>query len=289
MSHTTSPGPFAEAFAAALVDRGVSLTSLRDQLRDQGHSISLATLSYWRSGSREPERRASLEALAAAERLLGLQESALTRHLGRRNGAGVESFSTLLHRERSGVIEDLAQGEDDVDRLMFHLVADVPRPPEPVRLRLTHLYVARRDGVEGVSLFNGTIDDHDVDEPEFESFRPVSGCRIRSREDLGNGIEKVFVEFDRPLHQGEAVMTEIEVVGESDGDGDYMGLVAEQRLEEAMVWVRFPPGDIPARAWVSFAEGDVSHEWEVDLLGASGVHYRQTDFGPGDLMIRWEW
>ena len=41
---------FAQEFAEALAVGGVSMSALRDRLSRRGLSISLATLSYWRTG-----------------------------------------------------------------------------------------------------------------------------------------------------------------------------------------------------------------------------------------------
>lgn len=289
MPETAGRSSFAVAFGDALDRESVSLTALRDQLENEGHSVSLATLSYWRSGAREPERKASLQALVAAEELLGLQPGALTSHLMRRaTSNSLEAFSDLLHREPDGDGRHLARGEDHVDRVLFHLVADVAPPPEQLVIRLTQGFVAAREGADGVTLFNGTVEDGS-DEAVHETFRAISGCTIGGRRELGGGIEGVWVAFDRPLHLGESVLTEIEIRGDHEAVGDYVGLVAEQQLEEAMVWARFRPDALPSRTWVSFDEAGVAHEWEVDAQGATGVHYRQTAFGPGSLTVRWEW
>ncbi|MBO9626518.1 MAG: hypothetical protein J7484_09110, partial [Microbacterium sp.] len=87
-------------------------------------------------------------------------------------------------------------------------------------------------------------------------------------------------------------ITEVEV-RQSDGaalelDTDYE-VIAEQRLEEVLLWVCFDPTETPRRCWIYFTEGELRHEWPVDIEGAHSAHYRVRDFGPGSLGIRWEW
>jgi len=118
----------------------------------------------------------------------------------------------------------------------------------------------------------------------------VAGCTIEEIVDLENGIRGSRLVFERPLALGESTITEIEArraVG-LDLETDY-ALAAEQRLEEALVWVRFHPDKVPSRCWVYFLEGGLRHAWPVDLDGGHSVHYRQTAFGPGYLGVRWEW
>ncbi len=45
---------FADVFAEALDQRAISLGGLRDELAARGTPVSLASLSYWRAGLRQP-------------------------------------------------------------------------------------------------------------------------------------------------------------------------------------------------------------------------------------------
>src|SRR5690242_12086029 len=75
------PG-FPQAFADALVQRGVSLAWLHERLVERGHPVSPAALSYWRSGRSQPERRTSRDALVEIERLLRVEPGHLVHRLG---------------------------------------------------------------------------------------------------------------------------------------------------------------------------------------------------------------
>ncbi|WP_311258835.1 hypothetical protein [Microbacterium sp. WCS2018Hpa-9] len=71
-------GAFAAALRAAISDRGITLARLRSQLIDDGNRVSMATLSYWRSGDRQPEGPQSLSVVDGIEDRLGLHRG----HLG---------------------------------------------------------------------------------------------------------------------------------------------------------------------------------------------------------------
>lgn len=277
---------FAGALAAAMERRGATLTQLRDRLAERGHPISLTALSYWRSGQREPERVASMEALPELEAILGLEEGALSRWLtGRltRRAGSVVPFNELL----GDPVVDTVIGEEDVCRVSSHLVVDIGPQGEVVRARVRQLVIADREGVDGVTLFVGPETGTESNDVQM---RPVAGCTIGEFRDLERGIRGNRLIFERPLALGESTITEIEAVsvGQLNFDTDY-ALAAEQRLEEALVWVRFDPVRLPRRCWTFFAEGELSHEWPVDLAGGTSVHYRQTAFGPGYIGVRWEW
>ena len=65
----------------AIAERGVSLEYLRGRLQDLGTPLSVATLSYWRSGRSQPEHQTSLEALTTLEELLYLPAGHLRSRL----------------------------------------------------------------------------------------------------------------------------------------------------------------------------------------------------------------
>ncbi|MBM7519761.1 hypothetical protein [Nocardioides nitrophenolicus] len=282
----TVPTTFADALGEAMARRGATLTHLRDRLAERGHPVSLTALSYWRSGQREPERVASIEAIPELEAVLGLETGALSRRLSgraRRRVGAVEPFDSLL----GDPAVDAVIGEEDVCRVSSHLVVDVGAQGEIVRARVRQVVVADREGVDGVTLFVGP----DVGTQENAVvMTAVAGCTIEETHDLENGIRGSRLVFERPLGLGESTVTEIEATTEGglDLETDY-ALAAEQRLEEALVWVRFHPDRLPSRCWVYFSEGGLRHDWPVELAGARSVNYRQTGFGPGSLGVRWEW
>jgi hypothetical protein len=277
---------FATAFGRALDRRRVSMTWLRDRLAARGHPVSLASLSYWRSGQRVPTRVESLDALGEVEALLDVAPgtlAALARE-ARHDRRAPAPFDGLV----LGGGADTLRGERDVDRVLFHMVVDVDRPGRVITAEVTQVFVAAREGVRGVSMFIGPDGDGATNSTAVEA---VSGCRIGTPQDRGDGIRSVWLDFDRPCRAGESVVTVTRVVDAGDqaaAETEY-GIVAEQRLEECFLLVRFHPDAVPARAWVAFQEGAAEAEWEVELDGRRSVHYRQTGFGPGVARVRWAW
>lgn len=275
---------FATTLDEAMRRRHLTLSDLSDRLLGRGHPVSLASLSYWRAGLREPVRKRSLEAVPEIERLLGLPAEALSKQLSLASrGPAPQPFDQLVGQPDG----DQLTGESDVDRVLFHLTVDVGAQREIVRARITQVFVARREDVDGVTIFVGPdAETHDND----VMLRALSGCSIGEVHDAKQGITATRLYFERPLRKAESVVVEYEAVvqGHLDMETEY-GLVAEQRLEEAMVWIRFDPDCVPARAWVWFDEDGLRYDWPVELEGSTQIHYRQTMFGPGSLAARWEW
>ena len=79
---------FANALRDAINAKPVTLSWLQRQLKARGNRVSMATLSYWRSGARRPEGVQSLAALSDIEELLGLDVGALSRLLRSTNRTG---------------------------------------------------------------------------------------------------------------------------------------------------------------------------------------------------------
>lgn len=284
-----APAGFGDALAAAMRRRGMALSELRERLHGRGHKVSLTALSYWRSGQRTPDRLSSLEAIGEIEAILGLKENDLLHRLPgprRRRAGDPVPFDELLLGHATA---EPAVTEGDVFRVLSHLTADINERGEVVGVRLRQVVVADLEGVTGYTLFHGPAA---ADEENRTVVRSVAGCTVEEVRDREHGIRSTRIVFERPLRIGEAAMTEVEIGNADDAppdrDQEY-ALAAEQRLEEAVVWVRFHPGRVPARVWLFFSEAGLRHEWEVSLDGALSIHHRQTDFGPGTLGARWEW
>ena len=277
---------FASAFAQALENRHASLSWLRDRLASRGYRISLATLSYWRAGHRLPARQESLEALSEIEALLDLPDGVL----------GALAQDRRQHRPQPvpfdqlalGVTDGLLCGEADVARVLFHLTVDVDRSRQRIVSTVTQMFVAVRDGVTGVSMFVGPDADGATNSSRVEA---VTGCRLGAVEDRDDGIRSVWLDFDRSYAAGESVLVQTRIVdaGPFVADETEYGVVAEEKLEDAMILVRFQPDDVPSRCWIAFEEGALEDEREVELAGLTSVHQRQTAFGPGVCRVRWEW
>lgn len=283
---------FAATMSAAITRKQITLSELRDRLAARGHSISLTALSYWRSGRRLPERQASLDAIPELESLLDLTPGSLAMFVTGPSAQRVgqlERFDGLLDYPITDPVSTSGfRGERAVSRVSSQVMVHVGAEREILSTRMRRLVVANCDDVDGFTVFIGT-DGTDVGDLEF---RAIAGCRIDESRTLAGNVRSVKLMFPRPLMSGESALTEVEV-RKAEGAGPELDqayeLAAEERLEEALMWVIFDPAQVPQRCWAFFSEGGVSHEWPIDLGGTFTAHYRQRDFGPGSLGIRWEW
>lgn len=275
---------FAAALSAAMARRSYTLADVRDRLAARGHPVSLTALSYWRSGQRVPLRRTSMEAVPELEAILGLQSRELEGLLPGaqyRQAAPAVPFDVITG---SPAAEPLHSGSY-LHRAVGHVVVDVGAQRQIERATVRTVAIATRDGVEGDTLFAGDVRNA-LEEVEV---RAIGGCTVVDVRDLDRGYRSLSVEFAEPLQRDEQVMVELELVPREPDLATTYGLVTSQRHEEVLLWVRFHPDCLPSRCWQSFSEGDVSHEWPVELGGRRDLHDRQTNFGPGRLDARWEW
>src|SRR5436309_1108793 len=114
-------GPFPEALRAAIKGSGLSLDRIQHRLRLRGVNISVATLSYWQSGRRRPERPESLDALRHLEAVLRVPPNALTallgppRPRGRRRRTGRQLAMDALWTSNEGLPGLLARIDTSFD------------------------------------------------------------------------------------------------------------------------------------------------------------------------------
>ncbi|WP_163567467.1 hypothetical protein [Fodinicola feengrottensis] len=82
LSEALERGPFHRALTLAVQASGLSLQRLQQRLADNGVSVSITTLSYWKHGRSQPERAGSLQGVRVLEKLLRLPPESLTGLLG---------------------------------------------------------------------------------------------------------------------------------------------------------------------------------------------------------------
>ncbi|GAB2470714.1 hypothetical protein GCM10027030_01730 [Luteococcus sediminum] len=75
------PLDFAARLREALVNSGLTLSRIRDQLAERELAVSLATLSYWSSGRSAPTRGRSVAVVEAPKEILGTPPGWLTSSL----------------------------------------------------------------------------------------------------------------------------------------------------------------------------------------------------------------
>lgn len=106
---------FSTAFSDALATHSMSLSALHRALSARGIRVSLTTLSYWRSGQREPEHEPSLRAVAAIEEILALPPGEMESLIERRRG-----------RLAPGLLADLSEDHERIRALLAELGFDSP-------------------------------------------------------------------------------------------------------------------------------------------------------------------
>lgn len=293
------PSDFASAFDAALTSRAVGLTALQRRLVAAGRPISLAALSMWRSGRRRPEGAASLTVVATIETLLGLPARGLEQYIGpshRRppvRPVEARDFDELVGRQGSGFTKaaNAALGIDDdleLVRTSVRLILELDEHGFPTRLSDQIVWRAQVDGARLGSL--NMFFEEELTEADLPEMRGLSGCTVTGRfVDHESRMVAFAVALDQPLEAGEFAMTECEVLGVDEPVPDTsFEFVAERRMVEGAVQVRFVPGALPVDcvAWV--LTDDVDEEAPARFVGTSVLQVRRN-FGPGRFGFRWAW
>ncbi|HET7430308.1 MAG TPA: hypothetical protein VFJ89_02280 [Nocardioides sp.] len=284
---------FAEAFAAALERRGVSLSWLHQRLVELGHPVSPAALSYWRSGRSQPERGTSRDALVEVERLLRVPPGELVDRLGpsRRPGPRpAEKTLTEMYAETPGMETALQtlgfEGlYDEVVENVRHITLDVDADGRAYRYQVRAVMQARRDGARRTPLL--ITQDSEGRVPRFV---PVAGCRLgRESFDSATRVYAVELLLDRTLRKDETSLYELTVELPEPIRDTCVDHYAARRLHELLVWVRFDPARLPSYVERYTQIGREEHSVAVALGGGSGAHAMARGFGPGILGLRWEW
>lgn len=296
---------FPAALRAAIATRGLSLEYLRAYLADQGLRVSVATLSYWRSGRRLPDRGPSMLVLAELEKLLELPAGFLTSKVNpRRPGSQVASalpshYETVVGpgpaftpgtRYTEGVINAAIEvlgldWDDGLRRVSYHDRIEI-RPdrtdgPHDVRT----VFVADRDGVDRFPIWY-TNDDHDA----FPFVLPVSNCtlgRAAELRDQGGVAAEMFL--DRPLEKGESYIVEhrLESIGQTSPTWNFYRRIGVG-IREFVIEIRFPPETTPTSAYCRRVIGDESSLVETPVVGNS-LHLLEMDPVPGIYGLEWAW
>ncbi|KRC57752.1 MULTISPECIES: helix-turn-helix transcriptional regulator [unclassified Nocardioides] len=283
-------GVFGEALRAALDARSMSLGSLHRSLQARGTRVSLATLSYWRSGQREPEQEGSLRALAEIEQILHLDPGALEVLLEKRRRRVAPNLLADLSEDHERIRTMLADLDfhSPSDRLIDREVTlkyELGPDRAPVRstyvvvVESIHAHADRRATV--LSVRPGA---------EAPDITPLGGYRLGEvLHDRERGIVVGEMLLDRPLVAGETALLEQDVVYRTpDPDDNCYFYWAVRRMTSVSLWIRFHPDHVPARCEYYTVIDGVEQVTELETFGAS-VSRTATSFGPGTLGIRWHW
>ncbi len=286
---TPEPGSFAAAFAAAVAARGVTLAYLRERLDERGTPVSLATLSYWRSGRRSPALGTSRHAIEQLEAILATPTGALSGTLSPDRGQRPTLHVADVHWPQEHVRRNLEavglEGSLGVAARDLRHVVDVDETRCLVGMRISALYRATRDHVTGQAIVLTTLEP-DMAEREFVA---TAGGRIgRTVADHEHGVYVAEFVFDHPLQRGEYVAIEYSV--RSPGARtQYYELNLLRRTRQALIWVRFHPHCLPQRVETYRRLPAVGKGTHVDLDFATGAGTAVNASGPGVFGMRWTW
>lgn len=283
---------FATAFAEGLERRGMSLAALRNELVARGTPVSLAALSYWRSGRRQPEQEQSLRAVALIEEILGMFPGEL------------ESLTAPGRRRRWPRSDPLDVNPDRRDaktRLLGQLGMSSPFEEVVERdvttkydldvrgraVRFTHISVLEAI-VPGARRLALVMVGENPDEPPL-TFTALGGYRLGRvvRDDTSMvTVAEMLLDDELPMGQTAIVEQQVELDGAED-DNELL-YWAWPRVNSVSQWVRFHPDMVPDWCEAFTVINGIEESEEVPIRGSS-VHRTVTRFGPGTVGLRWFW
>lgn len=270
----------------------MSLEHLRRTLAERGHLLSVATLSYWRSGRRRPERLPSLAALAELERILDVDPGALVALTPPRRSvlaqlpSVVAGLSSAQGLDR--LVSRLGEAYDDgLEKVSYQDLLDIDADGKQARHRVRMLARATREGADRFP-----IAFHFEDAPNLPGVRAVSGCRVGSlrRTDSPNEMTLEIV-LDHPLACGETTLVEFELDSRNARSGSQRwerGVLAP--LSMYLISLRFDAARMPVS--VERYERIIGAEQERTspvLVTSSTVSVLFVDVAPGLAGVCWRW
>ncbi len=285
-------GSFAAVFEAALTRRRISLGALHRALEGRGRPVSLATLSYWRSGRREPEQRQSLLALAEIERILLLDPGELERLLTPRRRQKLKPTAMAGLSDRHEVIGrllaelDFETPSDELIDREVTLKYDLDEHGAPRRCT----YIVVVEAMIDQAARRATVLRVEDQVAPAPVITPLGGYRLgRVNHDRESGFVVGEMLLDRELGAGETTLLEQQIDYQGvDPDDTTFFYWAIRRMTSVSLWIRFHPNRVPARCETYTVVDGVERTEEVETFGTS-VSRTVTGFGPGTLGFRWHW
>lgn len=287
----TSDGAFAAALRAAISERGITLAKLRSQLIDDGNPVSMATLSYWRSGDRQPEGAHSLSVVAGIEDRLGVKNGHLSGLLRPSPRLGIVAPPRLPfdeereQRETEETLRELGAAPQDALRdLSTQMTVLVGADGAVRRVVMRSLVQATRGTIATLPI----IDVAPVETDVMSVITDVVGGRIE-REYLHPGrlLSGVVIALDEPISAGETTLIEFtESFPEGYPPRQTAWHATSRAARETLIWVRFHPDALPS--WCEeYAETEEEYSSSMRAVRSGSVHLARHGFGPGVLGFRW--
>ncbi|MEU3463207.1 hypothetical protein ABZ721_25100 [Streptomyces sp. NPDC006733] len=296
LSDALRTGPFHHALRTAVAARGLALERVRHRLAQRGVRVSVASLSYWQSGIRRPERAESLRAVRALEDVLELPAHSLSRLLVPRTAVDrppARSYQYLM--EPAAALAGLLAELDSPPDGGLHTVVHYERVRiGPARELLAHdsqhVVRAHRDGVDRYVAIHHGDPGCDV---ERVRVRAADNCRVgRVRRDQGSGVVVAELLFDGRLGGGDTALLGY---GFDDGSGPPSGEYVRGFPfggGQYVLQAAFAPTALPVRCrrFEQPTQGAPQQAVaELVLNGRGTAHFVEEAVRPGLLGIAWDW
>ncbi|KAA2261265.1 hypothetical protein F0L68_17560 [Solihabitans fulvus] len=294
-------GPFHTALHAAIRASGLSLEAIQRRLRNDGHQISLASLSYWQRGRSRPERPSSLAAVGSLERILRLPAGTLITLLGpvRPRGRwanhvpGSVSLEALGHSDRSLRVVSTKIDPDANQRLeslSHHQDLRLDATGTGYRLTTRRVVRARADGADRMTVM--MVADC-ADAPPFTITAGLN-CRLgRVVHDEEEDVTAAELIFHRPLRAGESFLAEYEVeVSDLPEQVTRFDVGFRQPTKDCVLQTVFHASAIPIRCYPLWQPQNsqpnpLDHELRIETSGSAHVAF--VDLPAGRYGLCWEW
>lgn len=296
-------GQFAEALRSAIRSSGLSLDRIQARLRARGTPVSIAALSYWQSGKRQPERNDSLTALGELETILKLPAGSLLALLPPprprgKQAASVQPITETVRFERDtlltlltalGAPEALDQ-EQQLTLVGLHDRCQLGPDGGQHSITTRAVFEARTDGQDRWLLIYNS-DDPSAGPP---ALRTVRNCHLgRQQVDTANGLMVAELMFDQPIRRGETYLIEYEL--ENAGPPYPTCNRTHWRefrrpIREYLLEIHFNSATVPGRCQQFARPAGQKHPRmrNLTLDACRSVHAVAIDFGPGLFGIEWE-
>jgi hypothetical protein len=251
----------------------------------------MATLSYWRSGDRQPEGAQSLSVVDGIEDRLGLARGHLS--------------SLLLPSSRLGPVAPprLPFDEERENRETGETLAALHAAPQDA-LRDISTQLTVRVGASGsvesvvmrtlVQATQGEITELpliDIAPEETEVMSVISGVVggrvVREYLHPGHLLSGVVIALDEPITTGGTTLFEFtETFPPGYPPRQSAWHATSRAARETLIWVHFPPDALPS--WCEeYVETEDEYLSSMRSTRSGSVHLARHGFGPGVLGIRW--
>jgi transcriptional regulator with XRE-family HTH domain len=302
IENASGDGQFAEALRSAIRSSGLSLDRIQARLRARGTPVSIAALSYWQSGKRQPERNDSLTALGELENILKLPPGSLLALLPpprpRGKQAAAQPVTETVRFERDillslltalGSPEALDQ-EQQLTLVGLHDRCQLGADGGQRSITTRAVFEARTDGQDRWLLIYNS-DDPSAGPPALAAVR---NCHLgRQQVDTAHGLMVAELMFDQPIRRGETYLIEYEL--ENAGPPYPICNRTHWRefrrpIREYLLEIHFNSSTIPARCQQFARPVGQKHARmrNLTLDACHSVHAVAIDFGPGLFGIEWE-